>query len=211
MGLDISYQAMPEDCILIARSRYDPNFGGNLEFFKSNLLTPQEELDVFDEDYNDYDTHQSFVEFVSESRKVVNKYPGIENRNLYLGRRWDMLHYLLSERRRNGEEIDYLHWVEKAVFGGQVLNNATQSVIGSPICYLHPTEVYDIQKKLCEVTIEILHYYWNPQAMSKAGVYKIHSCNREDKFKYVQNDFENLKSFYTLVTEYHEGILTFMG
>ncbi|HEY9631195.1 MAG TPA: hypothetical protein V6C84_28215 [Coleofasciculaceae cyanobacterium] len=90
---------MPNTCRLLARSRHDPDFGANLEFFKSYALTSQEELDHRVHD-------QRFVEFVHEARQAVEHYPRIEHRNLYLGRRWDMLYYLLSERRRECEAAE---------------------------------------------------------------------------------------------------------
>lgn len=147
MGLDIEYQAMPENCRLLERSRHEPGFGVNLEFFRSYALKLPKELA--------YRTDDQFTEFVEEARKTVKQHPAIEHRNLNLGRRWDMLYYLLSERRRKGEEQDWSHWVEKAVLGGQVLNQATQTTIGFPIRYLHPIEVLEVQNELEAIRIEM--------------------------------------------------------
>lgn len=201
MGLDIHYQAVQETCTLLARSRHDPDFGANLEFFESRVSMSQEKLDYFADE-------QSLVEFVHEARQTVEQYPGIEQRNLYLGRGWDKLYYLLSERRRRGEPQDGSDWAEKAIFGGSVLNAATQTTIGFRIRYLSPDEVIDVKHQLETVTVEMLHDHWNPQAMSKAGVYKIRA---EDDFEWVQEDFEKLKNFYALIAEYQEGILTFVS
>lgn len=53
MGLDIHYQAMPENCELLIWARNEPDFvGANLEFFNSYALMSPEKLqkkaEVFD-------------------------------------------------------------------------------------------------------------------------------------------------------------------
>jgi hypothetical protein len=45
MGLDLHYQVIPDDCILLARSRQEPKFGSHLEFLKDNVLMSQAKLD----------------------------------------------------------------------------------------------------------------------------------------------------------------------
>lgn len=206
MGLDLQYQAMPENCRLLIRACQDSDFGENLEFFRFYALKSQEAIAHFNID-------PLLSEFVSEVRRTVQQYPGLEHRNFYFGRRWDMLYYLLSERRRKGERRNNSHWVEKAIFGGEVLNvdEKTQTVIGSPIHYLSPVEVSDTRDHLETVTIEMLRTHWNPREMYEAGVYKIHSDEDEDSFKWIKEDFEKLKAFYALISEDGEGILTFIS
>lgn len=204
MGLDIHYQAMPEACNLLTRARHEPDFGPHLEFFKSYALNSQQELDKRANDH-------LFVEFIYEVRQSLKQYPGIEQRNLYLGRRWDMLYYLLSERRRNGEANDGSEWSEKAIFGDEVLNEKTQTTVGFPIRYLYPREVSNVRDYLGTITIEMLHAHWHPRKMSEARVYKIHIDDGENYFRWIKEDFEKLKAFYALVAEYSEGILSFIG
>jgi hypothetical protein len=204
MGFDISYQAIPEDKLLLIWARHKPSLGENLEFFQSYALMSQEQLER-------RASGQLFMAFVHLARQTIQQYPGIEHRNLYLGRRWDILNYLLSDQRRKGEKDDGSHWVEKAILGGQVLNKLTQTTIGFPIRYLCPTEVSIIREMLETVTIGMLRCYWDPQAMSKSGVYKIRGDESNDDFEWLQEDFEKLKAFYDLVEVHHEGILTFMS
>lgn len=208
MGLDFHYQAMPENCELLIWARNEPDFGANLEFFNSYALMSLEELQ---KEIDDCSEDQLFVEFIRQTRKTVQRNPAIAHRNLYFGRKWDCIYYLLSERRRQCEERDWSNWVEKAIFGGQVLNELTQTTIGFPIRYLCPAEVFDIQNKLETVTIEKLHCHWNPQAMSKAGVYKSHVDQNENDFHWIQESFEKLRAFYTLVAERNEGVLAFVS
>lgn len=204
MGLDIHYQAMPESSNLLERARHEPQFGANLEFFKSYALTTQEKLDS-----RTYEQH--LVDFIHQARQSLKQYPGIEYRNLYLGRRWDMLYYLLSERRRKGKERDWSRWVEKAIFGGEVLNEETRTTIGFSIRYLNPTEVVNVRDNLRTVTSAMLRAHWNPYKMSEAGVYKVRGDENEDYFKWIEEDFEKLKTFYASIAEHDEGVLAFVG
>lgn len=207
MGMDIHYQAMPENCELLVWARQEPNFGANLEFFESYATMSPEKLQQRLD--NDQDPH--FVKFVCQLRKLVEEHRGIGYRNLYFGRRWDSLYYLLSERRRKGEAQDWSHWVEKAIFGDQILNEATQTTIGFPIRYLYPKEVSDIQNKLETVTKEMLCFHWNPPAMSAVAVYKITADADRDALNWICEDFEKLKAFYTLIAGHDEGVLTFVS
>ncbi|MBE9179285.1 DUF1877 family protein [Oculatella sp. LEGE 06141] len=204
MGLDIHYQAMPESSNLLERARHEPRIGSNLEFFKSYALTTQKQLD-------DRIYEQHIVDFIYQARQSLEQYLGIEYRNLYLGRRWDTLYYLLSERRRKGEERDWSQWVEKAIFGGEVLNEETQTTIGFPIRYLYPTEVLKVRDNLKAVTPAMLHGHWNPYKMNEAGVYKIRGDEDENYFTWIKEDLEKLKTFYDSIAEHDEGVLAFMG
>jgi hypothetical protein len=97
----------------------------------------EREVDQDEEDY------RLLIEFVNETRKLIKQYPGLEHRNLHIGRVWDKFYYLLSQGRRNCEEVAESDWVKKAIFGGSPLNEASQTVIGSRIHYLDPSEVHN--------------------------------------------------------------------
>jgi Domain of unknown function (DUF1877) len=207
MGLDMGYQSIP-NCQLLARSRQEPSFGEHLQFFKLYISEPEEELErerEVDEDEEDY---RLSIDFVNETLQLIQQYPGLEHRNLDIGRVWDKFYYLLSPGRRNCEEVAESDWVKKAIFGGSPLNEVTTTVIGTPIHYLDPGEVKDIQEKLQTISIAISSTHWNPLAMSKAGVYKIHGDESDRYFHYVQEEFQRFKDFYTLVSSFDEGIIT---
>lgn len=204
MGLDISYQAMPEGCTLLERARHEPKFGAYLEFFNSYAFNSQQALARSADD-------PVVVEFVAEAKQVAEHYKGIEDRRLYLGRRWDILYYVLSENRRRSKKKDCSDWVEQAIFGGEVLNQATQTTIGFPIRYLPPIEVWYIAEILKDTNLELFRCHWNPRAMAEASVYKIHAEDGDEEFEWVKQDFEKLKVFYAQVAQHHEGVLTFVG
>jgi hypothetical protein len=203
MGLDRDYQAMPDGCTLLERARHEPASGGYLESFYSWNYDSEPPPVRNDDD-------KAFVEFLAAAKEVVEHHPGIKSRYLYLGRRWDMLHYLLSENRRKGDNKEWSHWVDKAIFGGQILNEETITTIGSPIRYLPPSEVLYVAENLGEISSESLRHHWNPQAMCDAKVYKSRGADNES-FGWVKEDFEKLKCFYALVAAHSEGVLSFMG
>ena len=204
MELDIYYQAMPERCNLPLRSRHEPNFGANLEFLASYAVKTQKNLDALTKD-------QCLVDFVYELRQALKRYPELEHQNLFLGRRWDMLYYLLSARRRRSEARNWSHWVEKVLFGGEMLNEETQTTIGFPIRYLNSAEVSKVSHNLKATTAAMLYAHWNPQRMSESNVYKLHPNKGEDYFKWIKEDFEQLKRFYASTQARGEGVLTFVS
>ena len=122
-----------------------------------------------------------------------------------------MFDYLLSPRRRNCQPEDSDDWVKKAIFGSEVLNPAVQTVIGHPIHYLSPLEVYEIHDKLEKIDPQMLGAHWNPVAMSRAGVYKIHPEQSDDFLSYLQELFGQFKAFYAVAAGGEEGVLTFVS
>jgi hypothetical protein len=153
--------------------------------------------------------YRALVEFVGEARQLIRDYPGIEERNL-CHRKWDMLYYLLSPQRRNGGEPQAEDaWVERAIFGDEVLSLGGEK-IGHTIRYLSPIEVYEIQDKLDRVEPEMLGAHWNPVAMRRAGVYKIGGSESDESFQYLQELFVQFKAFYGSVGE-DEGVLVWLS
>jgi hypothetical protein len=201
MGLDVVYQAMPTNCEVMARSLLDPQFASNLAYFASYCEQLPEDLQAELEDCEDYEDYAEeyavTLEFSKAAHRTCSLYPGLEHRCLHLGRKWDMLRYLLSnERRQKAPDRD--SWVDRAILGGEILHEDKISRIGVEIHYLEPSEVLTICNRLDDISIEMLHEYWHPQKMSKAGVYKIHSDDAESVFYYVAEDFHKLKTFYQL-------------
>lgn len=212
MGLDVVYQAMPANCEVMARSLLDPEFASNLAYFASYCEQSPEDLQVEleeCEDYEDYaEEYAVTLEFSKAAHRTCATYPGLEHRCLYLGRKWDMLRYLLShERRKKAPDRD--SWVDHAILGGEILHEDKISITGRELHYLEPCEVSTISERLNGISIEMLYEYWHPQKMSKAGVYKIHPEDSESVFYYVAEDFHELKTFYQLVGQYKEGVITY--
>jgi len=194
MGLELRYQAMPEECSLLERARHDLEFGRLLQFFEPIAKEEEEE--------------QTWIDFALEVRQTIRLYPGIEQRNFSLDRRWDQLYYLLSEARRKSEPRDETSLIHQAIFGGDVLHPDVKAGQGIPIRYLPPADVLQVVALLATVTSEALQAHFNPSAMREAAVYKIRGDEDEFDFKYLQQDFGALKTFYEQAVMHHEGVLT---
>jgi Domain of unknown function (DUF1877) len=215
MGLDVVYQAMPANCEVMARSLLDPEFASNLVFFTDYCEQLPEEVKAELEDCEDYDDYAEEyavnLEFSKAAYRTCPLYPGIEHRCLHLGRKWDMLRYLLSHERRREKAPDLDDsWVGRAILGGEILHEDKISITGQAFHYLEPCEVSTICDRLDGISIEMLHKYWHPQKMSKVGVYKIHPDDSESDFDYVAEDFHKLKTFYQLVKQHKEGVITYL-
>ncbi len=211
MGLDLHYQVIPDDCQLLARSHLEPDFGSHLEFFKSYALMSQAELEYeCDSEYEPLAENRPLLEFVDAARQLIQLYPGIEQRNLDIDRKWDRFHYLLSPWRRNsGEKQVWDNWMYKAIFGSEILNPETTTTIGHPIRYLSPLEVYEIKDRLKTIDLDMFGAHWNPTAMS-VSVYKIHQSEDDESFRYLQELFGQFKAFYAAVAD-REGVITCMS
>lgn len=121
------------------------------------------------------------------------------------------MHYLLSEKRRQGDSQNESDWAKRAILGGDVLNPQTQTTIGIPIRYLAPDEVRVIAEALSALPADDLQRHWNVKATEEAAVYKIHPEDNEESLTWIKSSYQELKEFYALVARYGEGILTCIG
>jgi hypothetical protein len=198
MGIDLEYQAMPPDCELIRRARIDPDFGSYLGLFRFYAHR-------IDEEFEAVESNKALSDFLIETRRLMEDYPGIEDRNLYFGRQWDVLHYLLSEHRRGEQENEEPDWVQKAIHGGDILHEKTVTGIGVRITYLEPEEVSDISARLDSLDFEEIGERWNRTQMLEAGVYKIVQMHEHEWTE----EYERLRDFYLTALLNNEGILVF--
>lgn len=195
---------MPEGCTLLCRARRDPAYGCDLELFGSFVADPAGTLARGPGD-------ATLADFVRDAVQVVAEHPGIERRAFTLGRRWDMLYYLLADRRRNDEDRQPHAWPEQALFGGDVLMEGTETTIGSPIRYLAPANVRRVSAALSAVDPETFQRLWNVPAMIEASVYKIHPEDDERSLEFVLADFARLVAFYKTAAAHGEGVLACMS
>ena len=208
MGNDLDHQAMIDGCELLERARRDPEFGSDLEFFHNRATAPRPA--------SRRSRTQAFDDFEAESRRVMEAHPGIEHRYVNLHRHFDMLLYLLSaDRRRDGNASRWpaepSGWVERAIFGGAVLNPATQTTVGVPIRYLSPPEVVELAAILAATPPESLRLHWDPPRMNEVGIYKFHGHETDANYAHLQADFEALRDYYARVAAHGEGSLAFMS
>ena len=204
MGLDIQYQAIPHNCTLLEQARHDGEFGSHLEFFVSYVIATPTRLAI-------YADNAVSLDFIAEAKLLIQEYPGLEDRNYDGARYWDKLHYLLSEKRRQGDSQDENDWAKRAILGGDILNSQTQTTIGSPIRYLAPDEVREISELLQSISEDSLREHWDVAAMIQAAVYKIHPQDNDEDFEWIKTSYQELAAFYAVVAQHSEGIVTCLG
>ncbi len=196
----MSYQAIPADSILLKKVTESETIAVSLNIhgFK----------EIPDEQFQYYGENAEFAEFASEAKLIRNEHSGIENREFDLGRRWDMLHYLLSENRRNCVPDET--WAYRAINGGEKLGGNAVLPQGVPVTYLTPSEVKEVSRNLGNIEADDLEEHWNPPKMREAGVYKIRGDYNDDhQLHYLKEDFEKLKDFYLWAAIYDEAVLVF--
>lgn len=147
----------------------------------------------------------------AEALKVRNDddHPGIETRCFELYRHWDMLHYLLSDIRRQNVPYDENDLIYKAINGGAKIGDNFVMPQGVPITYLTPEEVKQISNALGEIKPHSLREHWNPKAMHHAGVYKIRGDEDTDRLEYLLEEFQEFAEFYLTASVFDEGVLVF--
>lgn len=185
MGLDMSYQAIPHDCRLIEKM-----FGKAIDE-KSLLL------------------HDFREDFEKTTKLTRNENSLADNREFDLGRRWDMLHYLLSENRRDpNQKLDENDLVYQAIHGAGDLGADFVLVQGVPVRYSNPQKVKEISKYFGQISSGDLEKHWNPPQMRQNGVYKIRGdYTDDDQLDYLKEEFEKLKQLYLWAAIYDEGVL----
>lgn len=199
----MSYQAIPHDSNLLKKAA-ESEWTTILLYSHGFNEIPKADIERYLED-------KEFVEFKQEAERIRRNHSNIEKRKLYFGRRWDMLHYLLSEIRRNpqkrSDEHDLIH---RAIHGGEKLGENSFLPQGVPVRFLNPFEVKEISKYLGNIEADELEKYWNPPLMSEAGVYKIHGdYNDDDQLRHLKEEFKKLKDFYLWAAIYDEAVLVF--
>lgn len=199
--VSLYYQAVPEHCRLLAKARRDVSFGSYLEkCVYIRELGSLKALGIAED--------PAFNDFISEIRGMVEENPWIEERNLNLGRNWDVLHYLMSDKRRGEDTNGYSDWMERAINGGDVIHEDVKTGSGAAIKYLSPSEVSHISSELSKFPAELLSKNWHPKKLKDSNVYRPIVLDEAQFFDDICRDLMRLQTFYTVVSKYGEGVLT---
>lgn len=202
MVASLYYQAMPDNCRLLAKSKHDLSFGSYLE--KCLFLRELGSLTS-----TGIAEDRTLTDFIAEMRCLVEEHPWIEERNLNLGRNWDVLHFLISAKRRGEISNGYIDWTDRGINGGDELHKEIKTGIGTSIKYLPPSEVSYISSELSNIPMESLTLNWHPDKMKESDVYRPFVLNETEFFDDICRDLKRLQTFYAVVSKYGEGILTF--
>lgn len=191
----MNYQSIPADSNLLKKVAKSEDFAVSLSIYGFKELSVEA---------------AESAEFICETKRIRDENPGIENRKLDIGRRWDMLHYLLSEIRRNNQPYNEKDLIHRAIHGGEKVGENATLPQGVPVRFLTPEEVKEISKKFGQIETDYLEEHWNPVKMREAGVYKIRGDYTDDsQLIYLKEEFEKLKDFYLWSAIYDEGVLVF--
>ncbi|EAU67119.1 DUF1877 family protein [Stigmatella aurantiaca] len=196
MGLDYSYQALPDPCGPLARAIREPVFGGAFSAVSGRL-----EADEW------LAWGGVWAECAQAWRELCVKHPGLEQRRFSLDRRWDKLHYLVSEARRHGR-FDADDWGTHAILGAGLLADHLTGGQGVHLRYSPPDVVQGIAEHLCPMTEEELRRAWDPPRMQECAVYKFRVDNAgEEEWGRVAEAFRGLQAFYRQAASLREGVL----
>lgn len=195
MGIDAVYQAAPLDWDLLHRAGQDVQAC-------SQLTLAIHLLRDFERAGSPWPEYENTVEGI-EVRELVRRYPGLESRNCELDRRWDILHYLLSESRRRGEFGTDVG--TQAIYGGPSINERCEHVSWTP-----PHDVFNIAAWLERLTPVQLRRLYDPQQMAGQHLYKYHVEDAEAIWPFICADLAGLQRLYSAAAEHEEGILVYM-
>ncbi len=200
MGIDVDYQALPDNCVLLEKAEQDPEIGSYLSLAAMRFKT-------FGQDRpRDPPAYQEFNALV---RETIAAHPGIETRQLQdPSRKWDALHYLLSEHRRRwrrwsfGEDLG-----SKAIGGGREVAPHIRGGQGGPVRFLPAIDVLEVAAWLERTDPEVFHWQYEPADMVKCDVYKLSLDAGKWEWESIVGFFERLRDCYIGAAEHGEGML----
>jgi hypothetical protein len=209
MGLDMRYQAIPDDCVLLKRVKQDSGFGqyiGSFVFQESEKTGYLERLRELAE--RGEVISQQEIDYAEEEKRTLTLYPEITQHYLAIGRTWGLLYYILSGEVWKGEITDDKDIGAKAIFGYEKIQSVFSGQ-GLPVRYSSPDVVKQIVQMLSTWTKGAFITYFDLPAMVDAGVYKAVQFGEND-FEVIWDTFEKLRAFYTLVLEHNEGVIAYL-
>lgn len=129
--MEYRYQSIPHNCSILENARLKPIYGEYLEFYGFGEV-PFEDLEFRAGD-------PDFLDYVSEAKRMREKYPGLEIRKVELTAEREILRSAIADSG-NGHLL-------KAVDGGDILGVSSCSTAGEPIRFLPPYVVKLIVKE----------------------------------------------------------------
>ena len=204
MGVEASFQAIPEDCELLARARRDLGVAELMQFFH-NWAVEEYKGRRFDNDPN-------WLFVFTAAQGLIRKYPGLGQRYYCAwGRKFDAILYLLSpERRAHKTRHSYDgSLIDKAITGCEPLHPMAKAVQGQTIRFVPASDVRLIADYLDGITFEQLCEHYDPDKMEEALVYKIIQIRtREDALRLIWEEFTGMRDLYRAAADHNEAVIT---
>ncbi len=215
MGIDAKYQAMSDNCVLLEKAQAKGrDWIDTLAFYKryadEEYLARLKMYQARGRPKVDNDT----IEFAEDAIRTEKLFPGLKERHLFWGRAWDMVHYLLVAERRGETPQPNDQLITRGILGGDVLDNPPpeERYLFYAVKYIPPDEVQQIVEVFTQITEDQMRQHYDPDAMR--GVYKFFpeyyktDVERDGAYRGIFAAFEELRDFYSLVSEHNEGIIT---
>jgi hypothetical protein len=200
MGVEASFQAMPENCDLFITARQDRETAEALQFFHQfafEYKTPHPRWDA------------KWTEIHRMARKLGAEKPDLINRYFYAGSRtFDAIVYLLSPVRRSVTRQKDTSLIYQTIYGQEPLHPEAHATQGRPIGLITSTGVSLIAEYLEQMSKEILHEHYNPKHMSDVAVYKIHPDDNEARFENIWDEFVGMREIYRAAAYHGEAVIT---
>lgn len=211
MALEMRYQSVPDNWERLHSSPTIPLTHSAFAFAVYEQTTQPRTSPEWPRHLHADKNRSTQVDFARELLRLIRHHPGLQQRNLYLGQHWDMLHFLLSPQRRQGTHDMDSDWIKRAILGGDELKGVTASR-DVPVYYLPYTEVQSTSFMLSQITRQELVEHYDIQAMIRAGVYaSLSLLGKHYAFEELWQSFDHLRTFYAQAAAHEEGVVAYMG
>ncbi|NRD45329.1 DUF1877 family protein [Corallococcus exiguus] len=202
MGLDASYQALPSGSPLLELARQNIGVGEWLGSVTRLLQDPREErLAPGGPDPGE-------LQLLGAVKELLRIRPDLATQHVELDRRWDHLHFVLSDRRRNGPGAEDDSQAGIAIHGEAKIAPHVVAGQGVPIRYTRPETVERIARMLEAVRFDTLREHFTYESMSDASVYKCpHENSIDEDWQWLTERFDRFRAFYVTAAKHRDGVL----
>lgn len=210
MALEMRYQAVPENWKWVPQPKATAPTSSMFAFLATDPQ-PSQPAPVWPPRLETQPTATpSGADFGAELFSLMRENPGLTQRNCFIGYHWDVLHYLLAARRREGSPARGVDWASRAIVGGDELQGIKFN--GTAVFFLPHTELQTTCYHLNQVTPQTLAQHYDVQAMIRLGVYNsISLLGKEKIFAELWHTFDRLRTFYLDVAAHEEGVIAYMS
>lgn len=196
MGVEASFQAMPENCELFITARQDSEIADQIMSFNLYMVRVTKQ----------WPNNPKWVEFYQKAKQVFQERPGLAGRYFYAGARtFDAIVYLLSPARRAIPPEQDTSLIRIAVRGFEALHAEAIAGQGGPINFVPASLVPLIVEHLNMINRDILHEHYDGEHMS-THVYKM-SNHDEDRFETIWDEFVGMRDVYRAAADHNEAVI----
>jgi hypothetical protein len=187
MGVSYFYFAIPHDSVMFAKAAANPAYADDFQYSNWEWAP----WGMTDAGYDD------FMGDVEEMRRA---HPGIADRRADVRKCFDVLHFLLSEERRRGEDGEWVDPGTIAIEGAE-----KKAWLREGNAYTPPAEVRRVAEFLGAITQTELFQHFDPVRLAADAIYGfLYVEDRDDVWLH----FEMLRDFYLEVARHPgEGVV----